>query len=197
MSLLAASCIAGLCLITKCMGSSSDEPNLSVRLSSDIRQSIRFLLTSTAMVAILVNVFQLSSLGNEIPLSSEAADRWFVNSIPRPVWSYTLSRQSLIAKVGLVGSGNMTACIQPCDEWWAFRALATSSTGLLFLCPSTFVSDNYLRFFFSRLDCFGRSNWKSCLKICTVIVWWGHKSIFRKGNSITMDGPLKPMVIVT
>lgn len=78
MSLLAASCIADLCLATKHMGSSSEEPNLSLKLPSETRQSTRFLSTSAATVATFVMVFQHSSMGNEITLFPEEDIRFWI-----------------------------------------------------------------------------------------------------------------------
>ena len=49
--------------------------------------------------------------------------------------------------------------------------------GLLF-CPITLVSDNHLRFFFSRLDYFLGNNLKLRLKVSAVIVRCGHASLF-------------------
>jgi hypothetical protein len=54
------------------MGTSSEVPNLSLKLSRDIRQSTRFLLASAATVATLVILFQHSSIGNEINVFPES-----------------------------------------------------------------------------------------------------------------------------
>lgn len=85
MSFLAASCIAVRCRATDRMGSSSEAPNVSLKISSEILQSTRFLFTSAATVATLVMGFQHSSLGNDISVSSEEDVRWrVVNCIPKP-----------------------------------------------------------------------------------------------------------------
>jgi hypothetical protein len=56
---------------------------------------------------------------------------------------------------------------------------------LLLFCPITLVSDNHFRFFFSRRDYFFGDNLKLRLKVSTVIIRWGHASLFLKIGSIT------------
>ena len=49
---------------------------------------------------------------------------------------------------------------------------------LQLFCPITLVSDNYFRFFFSRLDYFLGDYLKLRLKVSAVIARWGHASLF-------------------
>jgi hypothetical protein len=95
------------------MGSSSDEPNLSFKLPSDIRQSTRLLSTSAAMVTTFVMVFQHSSIGNEITLFPEADIRFWISFIPVQLvkaMQLSFGKDKLITAVGsLLTKPSLTA----------------------------------------------------------------------------------------